>query len=59
MILILMVNDQNGRLPLASEATLHGANRPGENYEQYELRMYYHEGVIKPRYPVPAIYREG
>ncbi len=45
----------NGRLPVAMEVSHDGSNKPGETYEQFEVRMAYHEAVLPPNYPVPAL----
>lgn len=59
MIIIAMIDDGiNGRLPYAMEATPDGKNKPGETLAQYEVRMAYHEGVIFPNYPMPALFYE-
>lgn len=56
LIVIAMINDGiNGRMPFACEAAANGRNKPGETFAQYEVRMAYHEGIIRPNYPVPAI----
>ena len=55
-IYILMYDDGlNGRLPVAMEASPGRRNKLGETYEQFEVRMAYHEAVLPPRHPVPAI----
>lgn len=57
MVCILMTNDRNGRVPFAFDASPQGwtDDYKGETYEEYELRMYYHEAVLPPHYPLPAI----
>jgi len=50
-----MIDDGlNGRLPFAAEATPGGHNKPGETFEQFEVRMAYHEAVLAPHYPMPV-----
>jgi len=45
----------NGRLPIAMEVSPDGSNKPGETYEQFEVRMAYHEAVLAPHYLAPAV----
>ena len=52
---VYMINDGiNGRMPHAFETASDGSNLPDETYVEYEIRMYYHEGVLPARYPVPV-----
>ena len=52
---VYMINDGiNGRMPHAFETASDGSDLPDETYVEYEIRMYYHEAVMPPRYPVPV-----
>ncbi len=51
----MIIDGINGRMPHAFETASYGSDLPDETFVEYEIRMYYHEAVMPPRYPVPAI----
>lgn len=56
---IIFVSDINPlsdkKILYAEEKSTTGTNLPGENFDQYCLRMAYHECSLPPRFPMPAV----